>query len=274
MGEERPNALKGKRVVVTRAVEQNQTLVHALHVMGAEAVLMPMVAFGPPDDVTVVDEAIRGTGGYDWLLLTSQNALRAVQERCEVLGIGLVQTLGKMQIAAVGPATAEAGKHAGLDIQYVATTHHGAALAEELGEKVRGKRILLPRSDRANPELVKRLESLGAEVKEIVAYKTVRPDEGSLDKAGELVREGADAVLFFSPSAVHHLEDVLGNAKFLEFSRRALFAAIGPVTEGALRRAKVERLVMAKDTTVDAIIAALRDYFQASTKLPAGAEPE
>lgn len=275
MGEGGANPLKGKRVVVTRAVEQSELLVQALREAGAVPVVLPMVAFGTPDDVVAVDEGIREVARYDWMLLTSQNALRALQERCDVLGIGLKPAMGGIRIAAVGPATAEAAKNAGLEVAYVAVKHHGAALAEELGEKIRSKRIFLPRSDRANPELVRRLEELGAHVKEIVAYKTVRPDEGILGKAEEMMKAGADAVLFFSPSAVHHLEDVLGNGRFIELSRRAVFAAIGPVTKDALRKANVEHVVVAQDTTVEAVITALTDYFTASgMKLPAGAKLE
>jgi len=275
VAEDSANSLRGRRVVVTRAKEQSESLVQALQAQGAIPVLLPMVAFGPPDDPALVDQAIREIAQYDWLFLTSQNALRALQERSELLGIALAGALRQIHIAAVGPATAQAAEQAGLKVEYVAEKHQGAAMAEELAQNVKGKRVLLPRSDRANPELVLRLEMLGAGVKEIVAYKTVRPDEQVLRQAQVIVREGADAVLFFSPSAVHHLQDVLGSAKFLELSRRAIFAAIGPVTEQALRNAGVQRLVMARDTTVDAVLRALIQYFPASAaKLPVGAKPQ
>lgn len=275
MGEERAKALPGKRVVVTRAAEQSESLVRALEAEGAAVVLVPLVGFGPPDDVGVVDEAIRGAGRYDWMLLTSQNAVRALHERSVALGISLAKAMGGIRIAAVGPATADAARNTGLNVEYVAVKHQGTALAEELSGKIAGKLILLPRSDRANPELVEKLEGLGSRVKEIVAYKTVRPDEQSGAMVEKLVKEGADAVLFFSPSAIHHLQDILGDQNFHEFSQRTLFAAIGPVTEEALRKAKAEHVAMAGDTTVEAAIALLRDYFMArQLKLPAGASPE
>jgi uroporphyrinogen III methyltransferase / synthase len=275
VGEARTKALAGKRVVVTRAAEQSESLVSALEAEGAAVVLVPLVAFGPPDDVGIVDEAIRGARRYDWMLLTSQNAVRALHGRSDALGISLAKAMDGIRIAAVGPATAEAARNAGLRVEYVAVKHQGAALAEELSEKIKGKLILLPRSDRANPELVEKLVGLGARMKEIVAYKTVRPDEQSAASVERMVREGVDAVLFFSPSAVHHLQDILGDEKFHEFSRSTLFAAIGPVTEGALRAAKAEQVAMAGDTTVDAAIAVLRGYFMARhLKLPAGARPE
>jgi uroporphyrinogen-III synthase len=275
VAEDSAKVLQGKRVVVTRAKEQSESLVQALQAKGAIPALLPMVAFGPPDDPVLVDEAIRGIAQYDWLFLTSQNALRALQERSELLGMALAGALRQIHIAAVGPATAQAAEQAGLKVEYVAEKHQGTAMAEELAEKVKGKRVLLPRSDRANPELVHRLKVLGADVKEIVAYKTVRPDEQVLRRAEQIAREGAEAVLFFSPSAVHHLQDVLRSAEFLKLSGRAIFVAIGPVTEQALRNAKIERLVTARDTTVDAVLRALSDYFSATAaKLPVGAKPQ
>ena len=273
MGEGSANSLQGKRVVVTRAAEQSEHLVQALKEAGAVPVLVPMVAFGPPDDPSLLDEAIREAGGYDWIFLTSQNALRALEERSQILKLSLGKVMDGVQVAAVGPATAAAAENAGLKVAYVAAKHQGVSLAEELAEKIKGKRVLVPRSDKANPELLEKLKGLGARVKDVVAYKTIRPEQQDLGKAEVMAREGADAVLFFSPSAVHHLQELLGNEKFLEFSRRSVFAAIGPVTENALRKARVERVVLAGDTSVAAVIEALKGFFsQTGTRLPAGAK--
>jgi uroporphyrinogen-III synthase len=270
VGETRANALGGKRVVVTRAAQQSEQLVVALRAKGAVPVSLPMVAFAPPDDLQALDEAIRGMRGYDWVFLTSQNALRALGERADSLKLDLREALSGMKIAAVGPATAEAAENAGLRVAYVASKHQGTALAEELANEVRGKRVLLPRSDRANPELADVLQQLGAKVSEVCAYKTVRP-QGDADAAA-LTRE-ADAVLFFSPSAVHHLLDLLGDETFAELSQRCVFTAIGPVTEQALHRAGATRVRLATDTSSGAIVESLTDFFanadkEAQTRVP------
>jgi uroporphyrinogen-III synthase len=274
VGEYFSRSLRGKRVVVTRAAEQSEALVKALREQGAEPLLMPMVVFAPPENVEAMDEVMRGTERYDWLFLTSQNALRALQERCEKLGVVLPRRMRGVRIAVVGPTTAKAAKDAGLSVEHVAASRYGKALAQELARSIIGKWILLPRSDRADPELVETLKGLGAKVKEIVAYKTAKPEGKVLLEAQKLVREGADAVLFFSPSSVNHFQDILGEDEFQAFSRQALFAAIGPVTENALRKAKIERVVAAGDVTVSAVIAALTEHFSKTVKLPAGAKPK
>lgn len=275
MAETSDKALAGKRVVVTRAAEQNESLIAALREQGAVPIVLPLVAFAPPDDRGPLDDALRNPGRYDWVFLTSQNALRAIEERCDFLGLPLAKALACARIAAVGPATAEAARKAGLEVTYVARKHHGVALAEELSTPVKGKRVLLPRSDRANRDLVDTLDRLGAFVSEVAAYKTVAASEQETRNHESLLRDGAQAVLFFSPSSVYHLFDLLGRDRFVAFSAEAVFTAIGPVTERALREAGVRRIVVARDTTVAATLGALAEYFtKPHHGLPAGVKPE
>ncbi len=275
MADPAAKALAGKRVVVTRAAEQSESLLAALREQGAVPIALPLVAFAPPEDLRPLDDTIRNLGRYDWVFLTSQNAVRALQQRSDFLGLQLAKTLVDVSVAAVGPATAESARDAGLKVAYVATRHQGVALAEELAAQVKGKRVLLPRSDRASRDIVDALNHLGAFVSEVTAYSSVATSEQEMRTHEAVLREGADAVLFFSPSAVHHFFDLLGRDRFLAFSQQAAFTAIGPVTKGALREAGATRTVVARDTTVAAILAALAEFFTRPHQgLPLGVQPE
>ncbi len=275
MADTAANSVVGKRVVVTRAAEQSESLISALREHGAIPIVLPLVAFVPPDDLRPLDDTIRNLGRFDWVFLTSQNALRAMQERSAFLGLSFAGELTGVRIAAVGPATAEAARNAGLQVAHIATKHQGVALAEELGAEVSGKRVLLPRSDRANQDLVVLLNRVGALVSEVIAYKTVPAMEQDLRNHEAVLRQGADAVFFFSPSAVHHLFDLLGRDKFLAFAQAAACVAIGPVTERALREAGVTRILLAGDTTVAAALEALTEFFiKPKPGLPVGVKPE
>jgi uroporphyrinogen-III synthase len=258
--------LQGKRVVVTRALEQSEALVQALREAGALPVLLPMVNFAPPDDFALLDEALHHACDFDWLLLTSQNALRALQERCVVLKLPLAKILAGVKIAAVGPASAKAAREVGLDVVHVASKYQGAALANELAGQLKSKHILLPRSDKANPDLVESLAGYGAAVTEVIAYKTVLPSEGEIAKIRWELKQGADAVLFFSPSAVNHLLVALGEREFAGLAEISSFAAIGPVTEDALQEAGVKRIVVAKTATVPALLSELARHFAATSQ--------
>ncbi|HXJ11269.1 MAG TPA: uroporphyrinogen-III synthase [Candidatus Limnocylindrales bacterium] len=271
MAEKNHKSMAGKRVVVTRALEQSQSLVDALRAAGAEPVLLPLVAFAPPDDSVELDSCLRNSARFDWVFFTSQNALRAVKLRCAELNLSPDKVFANVRIAAVGPATAEAVAAAGLTVNFISKIHIGGALAEELSIEAKEKRVFLPRSDRANPELIEALNLHGWQVTPVVAYKTVSPISGSLGAAETLFGRDADAILFFSPSAVHHLRDHLGADRFRELSQRMIFVAIGGVSENALRVAGVDRILVARDTTVVASIDALSEYFaKAGQDQPAG----
>jgi uroporphyrinogen-III synthase len=254
-------SLHGKRVVVTRAAEQSESLIAALREAGAEPLLLPMVNFAPPDDFELLDEALRDAQHFDWLLLTSQNAVRALRQRCDVLSLPFAKNFAGAKIAAVGPASAESAKEAGLSVSYVASKYQGVALANELAGQLEGKRILLPRSDKANPDLLQALLSHGGKVTEVIAYKTVLPSASEIAKTRAELEQGIDAILFFSPSAVRHFREVAGDGEFARLAEASSFAAIGPVTQDALREAGVTRIVVAHAATVPSLISELSRHF-------------
>jgi len=265
--------LAGKRVVVTRALEQSQSLVDALRDSGAEPILLPLVAFAPADNLAELDACLKNSARFDWVFFTSQNALRAVQQRCAELELSPSNIFKDVKIAAVGPATAEALATSGLTVNFISRIHTGVALAEELSAAAQHKRVFLPRSDQANPDLIEVLNLHGWQVTPVVAYKTVSPMPDSSGALQSLLHGDADAILFFSPSAAHHLRDLLGPQRFCDLSHQSIFVAIGPVSENALKAEGVSRILLAADSTIPAAIATLSEYFaKAGQHLPAGAK--
>ena len=67
-------------------------------------------------------------------------------------------TLSSLRIAVVGKATADAAQLAGFNVAHIGQGGTAATLAYELASELPGKRVLLPRSDRAASELVPRLQ--------------------------------------------------------------------------------------------------------------------
>ena len=256
-----PSPLEGKRIVVTRAESQTAGLLEKLTARGAAAVLLPLLSFAPPDDYREMDAALAHLDRFDWIFFTSVNAVRAVCSRYASLGHSWSAATKLPRIAAVGPKTAEELAKAGLAANYVAKKHSGAALAEELGPGLRGCGVLLPRSDRANPDLPTALRRLGARPTELLVYRTLQTPEVDSEKLRGVLEGQADAVLFFSPSAVHHFVDRAGRQPF---QNKWAVTAIGPVTAVALRKAGFQHILLAQDTTADAVIATLEKHFARS----------
>lgn len=255
--------LAGKRVVVTRAIEQADELVQRLEELGAEVLHVPAVRFKAPLDSTRLDEGLRNLSSFDWLVFTSQNAVRFVANRMVELGFSVTALRdGAPKIAAVGEATAAAGRAAGFAVTYVASRASGAALAKELSERLAGRSVLLPQSDRARPELPNALRTAGAVVTEVVAYRTL---DAPLARSGKLeeIRSGeVDAIAFASPSAFHSMADALGMTELRRIGERAAIAAIGPVTAEVIREAGLTVRITAKESSAAGLALAIADYFE------------
>ena len=272
MPENSPSSLAGKRIVITRAAAQSEALAQEFSARGAWPVVLPLVSFADPEDFAPLDRAIAEMAQFEWLILTSAQAVRAIVQRAADLRQPLIRTDNRLRVACVGPVTAEAARNASVPVEYVAVTHNGVALANELGGELQGAKVLLPRSDRANPDLPAALKRYGAQVTEVIAYRTLRPEEADQRGLKEIANGEADAVLFFSPSAVQHFAELVGAEKLRTIRDMLAITAVGPVTAKAFREAGVERMVVAADTTAASVIEALEKHFTAAQAAPAGAK--
>ena len=274
MGEAISSALAGKHIVITRSEAQSEAMARDLSARGAIPVVLPLVSFADPEDSAPLDAAIKGIGQFDWMILTSAQAVRAMVKRGEESKHNLIGSGSKLRIAAVGPVTAEAARRAGLPVEYVAETHNGVGLAEELGDQLQGARVFLPRSDRANPDLPSALKRLGAQVTEAIAYRTLRPTEADQRRLSEIGGGAADAVLFFSPSAVQYFAELFGSGQLQSLQDRLAIIAVGPITANALRDAGVRRPLISADTTAAAVVDVLEEHFAGAVRARAGAKRE
>ena len=252
--------LIGKRIVITRAVEQSRDLKERLETLGATVLLLPAVSFSEPGDVTDLDRAIRSLESFDWILFTSVNAVRFFVARRRKLGITSDENT-KPRCAAVGPATASAAAAEGFRIEYVAKEFLGTALARELGDALAGKRVLLPRSERAGRSLPDALKASGAEVTEVVAYHTGGVGVAEPRVLDAMREASVDVVSFFSPSAVENLRGELGFDVLSLLGARAAFAAVGPVTAAALEKAGLPVTIQATEATAESLASAILQYF-------------
>jgi len=249
-------------VVVTRAPEQARELIGRLEELGAEVLSLPTVSFAPPEDWSPLDRALEALHDFDWVLLTSQNAVRYFVGRCRERNVDLAGRSGKPQFAAVGPATARAAESEGLCIAYTATRFRGEELARELASELAGKKVLLPRSDRARPDLPRALKGSGATVVDVIAYRTLPAGPDAGDTLERIRRGEVDVVTLASPSAFYHLSDALGEERLRELANAVALAAIGPVTAKAITDAGLPVAMEASESTVPGLVRAIVEYFE------------
>ncbi len=210
-----------------------------------------------------LDAAIAALAGYDWIVFTSANGVRAFEQRLSALGLDW-STRRRARIAAIGPATATSLEQYGVSADLVPPEYVAEGLVEALGN-VAGQRILLPRADIAREALARELELRGAQAHEIAAYRTVvRPlDPALLSRV--LDADRVDAITFTSSSTVRSLLEALraaGRDPTRELAGIVL-ACIGPITAQTLREAGLEPGLVAEVYTVAGLVTALVAHFSA-----------
>jgi len=259
--DERP--LFGKRIAVTRSREQAGELAEMLEDRGAEAILAPTIQILPPEDGEALDRACAAAGTYDWLIFTSTNGVDHFMER--LLAIGDIRDLKGVRICTVGPSTAGRLARFGLRIDLTPAEFRGEGVVQLFKDRgpLKGARVLLPRADLARELIADELRDAGAEVTEVIAYRTVvggsDPEEADLYRM--LLDRQIDAITFTSASTVRNLATILGPDQTADLLRTTVVACIGPVTAEAAQRLGIHTTVMPARYTIPDLVDALIEHF-------------
>jgi uroporphyrinogen III methyltransferase/synthase len=256
--------LFGKRVLVTRSREQASELVELLEAQGAEAVEAPLINVVPPEDFRPLDEACAHAGDYDWIVFTSANGADAFMDRL-LAGPRDTRALAGAKLCAVGPGTAARLARFGLKVDLVPDDHRaeGVVAALKKIEMLAGAKILFPKADIARDVMPEQLRSAGAEVTEVVAYRTVTAEsDAHLGIYRQLLDEKLDVVTFSSASAVRAFISIHGAEQAVDLLGHTLVATIGPVTTEAAHRYGINPQITPATSTVPALVDAIVAHFQ------------
>jgi uroporphyrinogen III methyltransferase/synthase len=257
--------LFGKRILVTRPRDQAAELVRALEAVGAETIEAPMIRIAPPDDFGPLDEACARVGDFDWIVFSSSNAVDAFFDRL-LAGPRDLRAV-RAKLCGVGPATGERLAEYGLKVDLVPDEYRAESLVQALTANghVAGVKVLVPRADIGRTILADELRRHGADVTEVIAYRTVvvEPErEGEPDVYRMLLEKRIDVVTFTSASAVRNFIHVLGAEPAADLLRATVVASIGPVTAEAASQSNVQTTIMPAEYTVPALVAAIVDHFR------------
>jgi uroporphyrinogen-III synthase/uroporphyrinogen III methyltransferase/synthase len=224
--------LARKRILVTRAAHQAGKLSEGLRAAGAEPVEIPVLEIQPAANFDSLDSALRNLNSYDWLILSSANAVHALAERANACRVVLPDTMP--QVAVVGKATADVAHKAGFTVTLTPKEYVAESLLESLADLVPGKRILLARAAIARDIIPDSLRAAGAVVDVVEAYQNTIP-AAAPDQLREALASRIDAATFTSSSSATHLAEV-ARAAGISFPFAGVKAiSIGPITSATLR---------------------------------------
>ena len=254
--ESRP--LFGKTIIVTRSRDQASVFSDQLIELGANVLEYPTINITDPDDFGPLDRELENLGSTDWLIFTSVNGVDAFFNRIFELGRD-VRDLTGVKICSIGPSTTERikGFHVSIDCQPPKYVAESVVEALKKVEEIKGKRFLMPRTDIARSYIPQELEKLGAEVSDIVAYKTVLATDGDNIVLDKLKDGEVDIVTFTSASTVKNFVKIIGEDNLSSFKDNVQFASIGPITNESAEEMNIEISIKAEEYTIPGLVQAI-----------------
>jgi len=245
--------LFGKKIVVTRTRAQASKLTQKLSALGAAVIEFPTIEIKPMEDLSLLEGALNRLNEYNWLFLTSQNAVNILFET--LFGLGLdARALGNVKIAVIGPATGDELKKYGIHPDVIPREYVAESLLEAVKDlDLSGEKVLLPCAEEARPTLTEGLQKLGAQVDRIHTYQTVTPE--NIDQKMIEKIQKADMVTFTSSSTA-------ANFFALQPKTDAVCASIGPVTSKTVRACSHEPEIEASEYTIAGLVQAILDHYK------------
>ena len=200
----------------------------------ATLVEVPVLRFAPVsgEDAAALEDAARrvAAGGFDAIVFTSARGVEHWPRPAPAADGGAV-------VWSVGGRTEAAAR-----ARFPAARHRtpgeestGRALASAMTlADMAGQRVLIVRVDIAGFELSRSLAAAGADVEEVIAYRSLPPGDEVLRALGDAITRDPAAIALTSPSAARSLAAVLASGRTLP--RACAVAAIGPTTASELER--------------------------------------
>jgi uroporphyrinogen III methyltransferase/synthase len=253
--------LAGRTVVATRSGSRAAGLVEALEGAGAVVVELPLTRQIDADDggaaLRDAAEAV-AAGHYAWVVLTSVNAVErfvaALEDARAPVPVPVL-----VPVAAVGPATANALRRAGVEPDLVPPEHSARSLVGQFPDApAAALPVLFACADIAPGTVVEGLGRKGWPVHRVTAYRTVPVATHETEVLARVAL--ADAVVFTASSSVRAFTEVQGpDGAALVAPRHVV--CIGSATARTARDAGLSGVLEAPDASTEGILAGLIDLF-------------
>ncbi|MEO1593291.1 MAG: uroporphyrinogen-III C-methyltransferase [Cyanobacteria bacterium J06632_22] len=252
--------LAGQTVLVTRAAGQSSVFTELLREQGGTIVDMPALEIVPASDAAPLERAIQTLKNYDWLVLTSANAVTFFLERLWDSGQDW-RSLAHVRIAVVGQKTAKVLASHGLRADFIPPHYIADSLVEHFPEPLAALRVLFPRVEQGGrPVLVASFRAQGAVVDEVAAYNSVCPSAIAPAALAALQAHQINIVTFASAKTVRHFARLMAQTfgeGWSDCLQDVAIASIGPQTSIACQSQLGRVDIEAIDYTLEGLTAAI-----------------
>ena len=250
--------LSGRRLVITRPRGQTADWRAQLEALGASVLEMPLIQVTKDYDKNTLVEVFTELPQYEWIIFTSANGARFFFEEFR-RAFDDIRSLGLVQIAVVGEATAEVVREQHLRVEVQPKKANADELAQILLEResLDSAKILVVTGNLNRDTLVDKLNDARAIVDRLPLYKTEETNLANDPVAGDFRQHGADAILFASPSSAQSFFDQAAALKLSAKAKKPLAGSIGATTTAAMKQLGLPVDFEATDATLESLVGAL-----------------
>lgn len=247
--------LSGVRVGVTGTKESNDKLTDELEELGAQVETVSLSEIKEYEDNTEFENALKSISKYNWIVLTSTNAVHICFKR--MLKLIDFRSIAHLKFAVIGSGTEKALLQYGFQADYKPMKYSAADLAMGLC-KVAGEeeRLLIPRAQKGSIDLIHILEENKRKYEDITIYDVVSSGEYTEDLIDRIAN--AQYITFTSSSGVHGFfkelktppQELLVNKKLV---------CIGDITANTLKEYGYNQVLIADEYNINGLVKKICD---------------
>lgn len=193
----------------------------------------PMIKIVPLDDYGEIKKEIKRINKYHWIIFTSRYGAEYFFDIFNRKKLHIP----KVKICAIGETTADRLKEYGVKVDCIPKNESSQGIIETLRKfNLKGKNILIPRSNLSSDYLSCSLKKIGAHVKAIPVYRNIMPSRYKRIDFNKI-----DEIFFTSPSTIENFM-----TKYKNIPMGIRIKCIGDITLNKLKSFGFYGEVMAK----------------------------
>ena len=227
-------ALTDKKIIITRAQEQTSEAREIFRKNGAVVFDLPSLVIGPPDNWAPLDDALKKISTFDWIIFSSANGVRNVEDRMKEIGLSLSEISKTIHIAAVGRKTASLLSDMEAKISFVPPSFVADSLVEYFPQNHKGLKLLIPRVQTGGRSILSdSFKCKGAAVTEVAAYESSCPKDIPQNTIDALNSRKIDIIAFTSGKTVINTVSLLKKyfgKNWFKLIEKIKIVSIGPQT--------------------------------------------
>lgn len=250
--------LFGKKIVITRPLNQNSTLYFKLLDEGADPIPFDLV-----ETILRKKVSIRKLfdNDYDWIIFSSENGVRFFFASLELNRLDF-RVLGNSRIAALGEKTAQQLRAFHINPDFVPSRYDSSTFLKEFVNSfdIEKARILRVKGNFTNDPISQELSKLCNKFVTLEVYD-IHPRKISIEEETNIIQSNPDGIIFTASLIVERFFEVFGKEIALQFLNRTDVFSIGPMTQRKLIEYGVNKVVTSKVHTIEGIVETIKKHY-------------